>query len=69
MFRLKGISEGTQVWDKQYTAVFDVCRKTEVEITFRVGSTLFHFYVFPIIGRDNITWLVKRKILTASHKV
>ena len=35
MFGVKGISEGIQVSGKQYTAMFDVWRKTDVEIMFR----------------------------------
>jgi len=41
MFRVKGIIEGIQVSDKQYTAGFDVWRKIDVEITFHVGSAPF----------------------------
>jgi len=38
---MKGISEGTQVSDKQCTAVFDVWRKIDIEITFHMGSAPF----------------------------
>jgi hypothetical protein len=69
MFRVKGASEGIKVSDKQYTAVFDVLRKIDVEITFHVGSAPFRLDVFCVTGRVNATWLVRWKIRTASHKV
>jgi len=41
MFRVKGISEGIQVSGKQYTAMFDVWRETDVQVVFHVGSAPF----------------------------
>jgi hypothetical protein len=55
MFGVKGISEGIQVSGKQYTAMFDVWSKTDVEIMFRA----FHVYVFCFAEIDETTWLVK----------